>query len=67
MNGPTSLIVIVSRSKSSGSRSVVSWPLMVRVSVGVDLADDGLPVEARIRPLLHGATVEPLNTDARAG
>ena len=27
----------------------------------------GLPVEARICPLLHVATVKPLNTDARAG
>ena len=30
-------------------------------------ADDGLPADARICPLCHVATLEPLNTDARAG
>jgi hypothetical protein len=35
--------------------------------VGVDIADDGLPADARICPLFHVATLEPINTDARAG
>jgi hypothetical protein len=35
--------------------------------VGVDVAEDGLPADARICPLFHVATVEPLNPDARAG
>jgi hypothetical protein len=37
------------------------------VLVGTDIADDGLPAEFRICPMFHVATVEPLNTDTRAG
>ena len=57
---------------SSGEAYEVRHPEMAWVThndifVGVNLAEGGLPVEARICPLLHVATVEPLNTDARAG
>ncbi|MFM7243559.1 MAG: hypothetical protein ACKO40_05195 [Planctomycetaceae bacterium] len=45
----------------------MAWVTYNDIFVGVNLADDGLPVEARICPLLHVATVEPLNTDACAG
>jgi hypothetical protein len=45
----------------------MAWVTHNDIFVGVNLAEDGLPVEARICPLLHVATVEPLNTDARAG
>ena len=35
--------------------------------LGIDMADDGLPADARMCPLFHVVTVEPLSTDARAG
>ena len=57
---------------SSGEAYEVRQPEMAWVThndifVGVNLADDGLPVEARICPLLDVATVEPLATDPHAG
>ena len=45
----------------------MAWVTKNDVLVGTDIADDGLPVEFRICPLFHVATVEPLSTDARAG
>ena len=45
----------------------MAWVTMNDIYVGIDGAADGLPVEARICPLLHVTTVEPLATDARAG
>lgn len=57
---------------SSGEAYEVRHPEMAWVTkndlfVGVDIADDGLPADARICPLFHVATLEPINTDARAG
>ena len=57
---------------SSGEAYEVRHPEMAWVTkndilVGTDIADNGLPAEFRIRPMFHVATVEPLNTDARAG
>jgi len=57
---------------SSGESYEVRHPEMAWVTkndlfVGIDAADDGLPSDARICPLFHVATVEPLATDARAG
>ena len=57
---------------SSGEAYEVRHPEMAWVTkndlfVGVDVADDGLPADARICPLFHVATLEPINTDARAG
>jgi hypothetical protein len=45
----------------------MAWVTKNDLFVGVDIADDGLPADARICPLFHVATVEPLNPDARAG
>lgn len=57
---------------SSGEAYDVRHPEMAWVTkndlfVGIDVADDGLPADARICPLFHVVTLEPLNTDARAG
>ena len=57
---------------SSGEAYDVRHPEMAWVTkndlfVGIDVEDDGLPADARICPLFHVATLEPLNTDARAG
>ena len=57
---------------SSGEAYEVRHPEMAWVTkndilVGTDIADNGLPAEFRICPMFHVATVEPLNTDARAG
>ena len=57
---------------SSGEAYEVRHPEMAWVTkndlfIGIDVADDGLPVDARMCPLFHVATVEPLSTDARAG
>lgn len=57
---------------SSGESYEVRHPEMAWVTkndlfVGVDVADDGVPADARICPLFHVATVEPLGSDARAG
>jgi hypothetical protein len=57
---------------SSGEAYEVRHPEMAWVTkndlfVGIDVADDGLPADARICPLFQVATLEPINTDARAG
>ena len=57
---------------SSGEAYEVRHPEMAWVTkndlfVGIDVADDGLPADARICPLFHVTTLEPINTDARAG
>lgn len=57
---------------SSGEAYEVRHPEMAWVTkndlfVGIDVADDGLPADARICQLFHVATLEPINTDARAG
>lgn len=57
---------------SSGEAYEVRHPEMAWVThndifVGVDLADDGVPADARICPLLHVTAVEPLPTVGRAG
>jgi len=57
---------------SSGETYEVRHPEMAWVTkndlfIGIDVADDGLPDDARMCPLFHVATVEPLSTDARAG
>ena len=56
---------------SSGESYEVRHPEMAWVTkgdlfVGVDVADDGVPADARICPLFHVATVEPLTIDARS-
>ena len=56
---------------SSGEAYEVRHPEMAWVTkndlfVGIDVADDGLPADARICPLFHVTTLEPINTDARA-
>jgi hypothetical protein len=56
---------------SSGEAYEVRHPEMASVTkndlfVGIDAADDGLPADARICPLFHVATLEPLATDTRA-
>jgi hypothetical protein len=45
----------------------MAWVTMNDVYVGIDAAADGLPVDARICPMLHVATVEPLSAETRAG
>jgi hypothetical protein len=45
----------------------MAWVTMNDIYVGIDGAEDGLPVEARICPMLHVTTVEPLMSDSRAG
>jgi hypothetical protein len=45
----------------------MAWVTMNDIYVGIDGAEDGLPVEARMCPMLHVTTVEPLKIDARAG
>jgi hypothetical protein len=45
----------------------MAWVTMNDVYVGIDGAANGLPVEARICPLLHVATVEPLLAESRPG
>jgi hypothetical protein len=57
---------------SSGEAYEVRHPEMAWVTkndlfIGIDMADDGLPADARMYPLFHVVTVEPLSTDARAG
>jgi len=57
---------------SSGESYDVRHPEMAWVThndifVGVDLADDGVPADARICPLLHVTTVEPLPSHGRKG
>lgn len=57
---------------SSGEAYEVRHPEMAWVTkndlfIGIDMADDGLPADARMCPLFHVVTVEPLSTDARAG
>jgi hypothetical protein len=57
---------------SSGEAYEVRHPEMAWVTkndlfIGIDVADDGLPADARMCPLFHVAMVEPLSTDARAG
>ena len=57
---------------SSGEAYEVRHPEMAWVTkndlfVGIDEADDGLPADARICPVFHVATVEPLANDARPG
>ena len=57
---------------SSGEAYDVRHPEMAWVTkndlfVGIDVEDDGLPADASICPLFNVATLEPLNTDARAG
>ena len=57
---------------SSGETYEVRHPEMAWVTkndlfIGIDVADDGLPADARMCPLFHVTTVEPLSTDARAG
>jgi hypothetical protein len=56
---------------SSGEAYEVRHPEMAWVTkndlfVGVDVADDGLPADARICPLFHVTKLEPINIDARA-
>jgi hypothetical protein len=51
---------------SSGQSYDVRHPEMAMLTktdmlVGTDLADDGVPAEFRICPLLHVATIEPLS------
>ena len=55
---------------SSGEAYDVRHPEMAWVTkndlfVGIDVADDGLPADARICPLFHVATLEPLTSDSR--
>jgi hypothetical protein len=45
----------------------MAWVTKNDLLVGIDVADDGLPADARMCPLFHVTTVEPLSTDARAG
>jgi hypothetical protein len=45
----------------------MAWVTVNDIYVGINGAEDGLPVEARICPMLHVTTVEPLKTDSRAG
>ena len=45
----------------------MEWVTKNDLFAGIDAADDGLPADARTCPLLHVATLEPINTDARAG
>jgi hypothetical protein len=45
----------------------MAWVTKNDLFVDIDAADDGLPADARIRPLFHVATVEPLPADSRAG
>jgi hypothetical protein len=45
----------------------MAWVTKNDLFSGIDMADDGLPADARMCPLFHVATVEPLSTDARAG
>jgi hypothetical protein len=57
---------------SSGESYEVRHPEMAWVTkndifVGIDVADDGVPADARICPMFHVATVEPLGLDSRAG
>lgn len=57
---------------SSGESYEVRHPEMAWVTkndifVGIDVADDGVPADARICPMFHVATVEPLALDSRAG
>jgi hypothetical protein len=54
---------------SSGEKYEVRHPEMAWLTrsgmlVGIDVAEDGIPAEFRICPLLHVATVEPLNVPA---
>lgn len=57
---------------SSGETYDVRHPEMAWVThndifVGIDAADDGVPVDARICPLLHVTAIEPLPAAGRAG
>lgn len=57
---------------SSGEAYDVRHPEMAWVTkndlfVGIDVADDGLPADARICPLFHVSTLEPLKSDTRTG
>lgn len=57
---------------SSGESYDVRHPEMAWVThndifVGVDQAEDGIPADARIYPLLHVTAVEPLPTLGRTG
>jgi hypothetical protein len=57
---------------SSGESYEVRHPEMAWVTkndifVGIDVADDGVPADARICPMFRVATVEPLGLDSRAG
>jgi hypothetical protein len=45
----------------------MAWVTHNDIFVGVDLADDGVPADARICPLLHVTTVEPLPSHGRKG
>jgi hypothetical protein len=44
----------------------MAWVVKNDVLVGTDIEDDGMPAEFRICPLLHVATVEPVNTESSA-
>jgi hypothetical protein len=43
----------------------MAWVTVNDIYVGIDGAEDGLPTEARICPMLHVATVESMSTPSR--
>jgi len=44
----------------------MAWVVKNDILVGTVIEDDGMPAEFRICPLLHVATVEPVNAESSA-
>ncbi len=44
----------------------MAWLTGTDLLVGIDRTEDGVPAQFRICPLLHVATIEPLETPASA-